>query len=48
MLSTYGMGADTGIPSYSKLLKLSLSWLVDEVKDKNDQSKASVYRLSKE
>ncbi len=42
-----GWGADTRIPSYSKLRELSLSWLVDDVKDKNDQNKASIYRLSK-
>ena len=31
-----GWEADTGVPSYSKLLELGLSWLIDEVKDKND------------
>lgn len=31
-----GWDADTGIPSYGKLIELGLDWLTDEVKDKND------------
>jgi len=31
-----GWDADTGIPSYGKLIELGLDWLKDEVKDKND------------
>jgi len=30
-----GWDANTGVPSYGKLLELGLSWLIDEVKDKN-------------